>query len=74
VPSPADVAGAKADIAAQGLAVSPTGQALLDFFPLSPSNTLIAQTPTTAKMDEFVIKIDHRVNRSNTISGRYILG
>ncbi len=74
VPSPADVAGAKADIAANGLTVSPAGQALLDFFPLSPTNTLIAQTPTTAQMDEFVIKIDHRINQSNTISGRYIFG
>jgi len=74
VPSPADVAGATADIAAKGLTVSPAGQALLNFFPLSPTNTLIAQTPTTAKMDEFIIKIDHRINQSNTISGRYIFG
>jgi hypothetical protein len=74
VPSPADVAGAKADIAANGLTVSPAGQALLNFFPLSPTNTLIAQTPTTAQMDEFVVKIDHRINQSNTISGRYIFG
>src|SRR6266481_1628760 len=74
VPSPADIAGAKADIAAQGLNISPVGRALLDFFPTSPTNTFIARTPTTAKMDEFLVKIDHRINPSNNISGRYIFG
>jgi len=74
VPSPADIAGAKADIAAKGLSISSAGQALLDFFPTDPTNTLIARTPTTAKMDEFVVKIDHRINQGNTISGRYIFG
>jgi len=74
VPSTADVAGAMADIAAKGLAVSPAGQALLNFFPITATGTLIAQTPTTAKLDEGAFKIDYQLNKNNTISGRYILG
>src|SRR3984893_2094825 len=63
-----------ADIAAKGLAVSPAGQALLNFFPITATGTLIAQTPTTAKLDEGAFKIDYQLNKNNTISGRYILG
>ncbi|MDP9339149.1 MAG: TonB-dependent receptor, partial [Acidobacteriota bacterium] len=74
VPSTGDVAGAMADIAAQGLTVSPAGQALLNFFPITDSGTFVASTPTTARMDEFAFKIDHRINNSNTISGRYVFG
>ena len=74
VPSTADVAGAMADIAAKGLAVSPAGQALLNFFPITATGTLVAQTPTTAKLDEGAFKIDFQLNKNNTISGRYIVG
>jgi hypothetical protein len=74
VPSTGDVAGAMADIAANGLTVSPAGQALLNFFPITNSGTFIASTPTTAHMDEFAFKIDHRINANNTISGRYVFG
>ena len=34
----------------------------------------MASTPTTARMDEFAFKIDHRINKNNKISGRYIFG
>ena len=74
VPSTADVAGAMADIAAKGLPINAAGQALLNFFPITPSGILIAQTPTTAKMDEGAFKIDYQLNKNNTISGRYIIG
>ena len=74
VPTTADIAGANADIAAKGLAVSAAGQALLNFFPVTDSGTFVASTPTTARMDEFAFKIDHRINNSNNISGRYIFG
>jgi carboxypeptidase family protein/TonB-dependent receptor-like protein len=74
VPSTADVAGAMADIAAQGLTVNPAGQNLLSYFPITNSGTFVASTPTTARMDEFAFKIDHRINKNNTINGRYIFG
>ena len=70
VPSTADVAGAMADIAAKGLTISSAGQALLNFFPITPSGILVAQTPTTAKLDEGAFKIDYQLNKKNTISGR----
>lgn len=74
VPSTADVAGAMADIAAKGLPLSTAGQNLLSFFPITDSGTFVASTPTTARMDEFAFKIDHRINKNNTISGRYVFG
>jgi hypothetical protein len=74
VPSPEDIAGAEADIAATGQTINPVGQALLGFFPTAPNEALVASTPTTARMDEFAFKIDHRINAHNTIAGRYVFG
>ena len=74
VPSTADVAGAMADIASKGLAVSTAGQNLLSYFPITDSGTFVASTPTTARLDEFAFKIDHQINKNNKISGRYIFG
>ncbi len=74
VPSPAEIQGALADINAKGLAVNPVGQALLNFFPTSPTGTLVAQTPTTAKDDGFGIKGDYKLSQNHSINGRYIFG
>src|SRR5581483_10334977 len=75
-PLPSDIQGAMADIAARGLTVDPVGQKLLSFFPLAtnPDNTFIAQTPTTASANGFGTKFDLKVNTSNSIAARYILG
>ncbi len=58
----------------KGLTVNPAGQNLLSYFPTTASGTFVASTPTTARMDEFAFKIDHRINKNNTINGRYIFG
>jgi Carboxypeptidase regulatory-like domain/TonB-dependent Receptor Plug Domain/TonB dependent receptor len=74
VPTPDEIAGAKADIAANGLAIDPVGQTLLNFFPTDPSGFFIAKSPTTASANTFGFKIDYHLNDKNTITGRYILG
>jgi len=72
VPSTADVQGALADIAAAGLTPDPVGQALLNFFPITPTGVLTAQTPTTASANGFGTKFDYKFNTNNTLSVRYI--
>jgi hypothetical protein len=74
VPTPAEIQGAKDDIAANGLTVDPVGQALLNFFPTDPSGTLIARSPTTASANTFGVKFDYRLNEKNSLAVRYIFG
>jgi len=74
VPTPAEVQGALDDIEANGLTVNPVGQALLGYFPLSDTGTLVAQTPTTARADGFGIKFDYKLSPSNSVNAKYIFG
>jgi hypothetical protein len=74
VPTPDEIANAEADIAANGLTIDPVGQTLLNFFPTSANGIVIAQTPTTASSNTFGVKFDFRINSSNTLTARYILG
>lgn len=74
VPTPLEIQNATADIISHGLAVDPAGQALLNFFPTSTTGTFIAQTPTIASANGFGVKIDYKLNASNTLAGRYIFG
>ena len=69
-----DVTTARTDIANAGLATTASGEALLGFFPHSPTGNLVLKTPTTDSMNGFGVKVDHHINSSNTISGRYIFG
>jgi outer membrane receptor protein involved in Fe transport len=75
VPSPQDIQGAMADIAAHpGLSISPAGQKLLSYFPTSPTETFVAQTPTRASANGFGTKFDFRLNNKHSFTARYILG
>jgi hypothetical protein len=74
VPTPMDIANAKADIAANGLTIDPVGQTLLNFFPTSPTGLYIQHTPTTASGNGFGVKFDYKINSSNSLSVRYIFG
>src|SRR5215469_6380093 len=74
VPTPQDIAGAEADIAANGLKVDPAGAALLSYFPTSPTGFFVANTPTTASSNSFGVKFDYHPNSSNSIAVRYIFG
>ena len=74
VPTPDEIAGAEADIADQGLSIDPVGQALLNFFPTSPTGTFTQQTPSVASNNEFGFKFDYKLNQSNSLAVRYIFG
>jgi hypothetical protein len=74
VPTPDQIQGALNDISANGLTVDPVGQALLNFFPTSPTGIFIAQNPTTASANTFGVKIDVKLNSKNSLAGRYIFG
>lgn len=59
------------------LPINPAGQALVNFFPVNPSLTpggidQIMTLPNTDSMNSFMVKIDHKVNNKNQISGRYM--
>jgi hypothetical protein len=74
VPSTADIAGAKADIATNNLTIDPVGQTLLNFFPTTPTGFFIANTPTMASSNGLGTKFDFKVNDKNSIAVRYIFG
>jgi hypothetical protein len=74
VPTPAQIANAKADIAANGQTVDPVGAALLNYFPTSSTGLFTANTPTTASQNSFGVKFDYKLNQSNSIAVRYIFG
>lgn len=75
-PTADEVQGARDDIADQGLAPDPVGEALLNLFPLatSPDGTFVAQSPTTASANTFGVKFDYKLNANNSLAVRYILG
>jgi len=74
VPTPDDIAGAEADIAAHGLTIDPVGQTLLNFFPTSPTGIFVQQTPSTASNNEFGVKFDYKLNKNNSLAVRYLFG
>jgi len=74
VPTTADVSNALADIAANNLTVDPVGQTLLNYFPITSTGNYITSTPTFASANSFGTKFDFKVNTTNSIAVRYILG
>ena len=77
VPNEDDVANARAAIAAAGVGTSPAGENLLTFYTVNPSgagNSLVLNTPTTAKTDSFGVKVDHKLSSHLQLNGRYIFG
>ena len=74
VPSPAEIAGAEADIKANGLVPDPAGKALLNYFPTSPTGIFIQQIPSTASNNEFGVKFDYKLANNHSLAVRYIFG
>jgi hypothetical protein len=72
VPTPAEVADARARIAAAGLTENPVGTNLLGFYPQDPSGEVRVNIPTKADLEEFTIKIDHQLTTNQRLSGRYM--
>ena len=74
VPTPDQVAEARARIAASGLPTSQGGEALFSYYPVDPSGSVTVPALNEATMNTFAIKVDHHLNQNNTISGRYFFG
>jgi outer membrane receptor protein involved in Fe transport len=74
VPTPAQVAEARARIRNAGLQPNPAGEALFAFFPVDPSGEVTVGGTTTNHMDTWSLKLDHRLNDRNQISARYFWG
>jgi hypothetical protein len=84
VPTQAAVDAAIADIAANGLTIDPVGQTLMNYFPVDqhPNDqgnangigSYTQHTPSTASNNEFGVKFDYKLNKSNSIAVRYIFG
>jgi hypothetical protein len=84
VPTQAAVDAAVADIAANDLAIDPVGQTLLNYFPIDQNpgdqgndngiGTYTQHTPSSASNNEFGVKVDYKLNDTNSIAVRYIFG
>jgi hypothetical protein len=74
VPTPQEESDANTAIVNAGLTPTTLGQNLLAYFPTSPSGLYTQHTPATASANSFGTKFDFRVNASNSIAVRYILG
>jgi hypothetical protein len=76
VPTPTQISTAQANAATiSGLAPTALpGQALVDFFPRDPSGSMAFNIPNTAKLEEFMIKLDYKLSDRHQLSGRYFFG
>ncbi len=74
IPKPADIAAARARIAAAGLTTSSIGENLLKYYPTDPSGLTTVNSANVANMNTFAIKVDHQVNTNNLINGRFFFG
>jgi hypothetical protein len=77
-----------ADLAAHGIAVNPLSANLIGqgtfqgngpypgLFAPNPTgtDTINVGFPNTNRMDNFIVKVDHRINDRNQITGRYFMG
>jgi hypothetical protein len=74
VPTPIEIASARARIAAAGMATNAIGENLLKFYPVDPSGSLTVNSANVADMNTFSGKIDHKLNTNNQLSGRLFYG
>ena len=74
VPTPAQIAGARARIASAGLTTNAIGEALLKYYPVDPSGTMTVNSQNVARMNTFSAKVDHQVNTNNLVNGRFFFG
>jgi hypothetical protein len=79
VPSPADIAAARAANAAAGLTENPLSTTILQLFPtanlnVTSGNNFSFAAPNTNNSDNFLIKVDHHFNDQFNLSGRHVFG
>jgi hypothetical protein len=74
VPTPDEIAQARARIAAAGLTTNPAGENLLKYYPTDPSGEVTQASPGTASSNSFFLKLDHKLNDKNQLSLRGTYG
>jgi Carboxypeptidase regulatory-like domain/TonB dependent receptor-like, beta-barrel len=74
VPTNAEIAEARARIAAAGLTTNSIGENLLKYYPVNDSGQLTVNSANIVDMKTFSGKIDHQLNANNRLSGRYFFG
>jgi hypothetical protein len=74
VPTASEITAARGRIAAAGLTTNPIGENLLKYFPVDPSGKLTVNSANVANMNTFSLKVDHQLNPSNLINGRFFFG
>jgi hypothetical protein len=75
VPTPTDIAKARtaALVANPTLDTAPADK-ILAFFPVSNSRTLPSTVHDSSDDNNFIVKVDHKLNSRNTLTGRYAFG
>ncbi|NDQ56309.1 MAG: TonB-dependent receptor [Acidipila sp.] len=80
VPTPAQVAAAQANATSicnagsGGACTTLPGAALVKFFPTDPSGNKAFNIPNTAKLWEFLTKIDYKLSDKHQLSAKYFFG
>ncbi len=71
VPTPGQVAEARARIADAGMQTNVAGENLLKYYPKDPSGQVAVSIPAVADSDSMSVKLDHKLSQATQISARY---
>jgi hypothetical protein len=74
VPTPQDIATARLDAGISAATPTTATDTILALFPVSNSRTLPSTVHDSSDDDNFIVKVDHKLNSSNTLTGRYAFG
>jgi len=74
VPTPADIAAARLAAGISPATPATPADKILAFFPVSNSRTLPSTVHDSSDDDNFIVKVDHKLNSSNMLTGRYAFG
>jgi hypothetical protein len=74
VPTPNEIALARSRIARAGLSTNAIGEALLQYYPVLSAGKLTVNGVSTANMETYSIKLDHRLTANNLVNGRFFFG
>jgi hypothetical protein len=74
VPTPADIAAARLAAGISPATPATPADKILAFFPVSNSRTLPSTVHDSSDDNNFILKVDHKLNSSNMLTGRYAFG
>jgi hypothetical protein len=74
VPTPADIAAARLAAGISPATPATPADKILALFPVSNSRTLPSTVHDMSDDNNFIVKVDHKLNSSNMLTGRYAFG